>query len=130
MTKKVKRLVRRPYQLPMSNTAGTPESENACFKAGLIDEALGSFVLAEGAGPSLLIYRAKRQGATETFCLRTKLIKRATGSSLICVTLLTASEFPNRNSNSNHVQLRTVRNYDVRSRHVYGGEIPIVRFIT
>jgi hypothetical protein len=34
MMKKVKRLVRRPYQLPMSNTAGTPESENACFKAG------------------------------------------------------------------------------------------------
>jgi hypothetical protein len=32
MTKKLKRLVRRPYQLPMSNTAGTPEGENARVK--------------------------------------------------------------------------------------------------
>jgi hypothetical protein len=43
MTKKVKRLVRRPYQLPMSNTAGTPESEYACVKAGLMKRTEASF---------------------------------------------------------------------------------------
>jgi hypothetical protein len=38
------------------------------------------------------------------------------------VTPLTASESPNKNSSSNHVQLRSVRDYGVCSRHVYGGE--------
>jgi hypothetical protein len=49
------------------------------------------------------------------------------------VTPLTVSEFPNRNSSSNYVQLRIVRNYGVCSRHVYGVEryvMPMVRFIT
>jgi len=49
------------------------------------------------------------------------------------VTPLTASEFPSQNSSSNHVQLPSVRDYGVCSRHVYGGEryvMPIVRFIT
>jgi hypothetical protein len=48
------------------------------------------------------------------------------------VTPLTASEFPNRNSSSNYVQLRTVRNYGVCSRHIVWRRemvMPIGRYI-
>jgi hypothetical protein len=89
-----KEIVRREiYQGGREEIASPFKSENTDSQDSEADQKDGRFIASEGV-------EAWDRFRSSTITLR----------------------FPNQNSSSNHVQLRTVRDYGVCSRHVYGGE--------